>query len=73
MGSSGMKRKGRTHLPKVGTKNDQAWVRREGVKHMEHPFSDDPSTHKGAWAHIGAVVVVALLLFGMLGWLIVTA
>lgn len=73
MGSSGMKKKGRQHLPKVGTKTDQAWVRREGIDHLEHPFADDPSARKGGWPHVTAVLMVALLLVGMFGWLIFTA
>ena len=73
MGSSGSKRKGRQHLPKVGTKADEAWVRREGISHMEHPFANDPTAHQGGWAHVTAVIVVALLVLSMFGWLVLTA
>ena len=67
-----MKRKSRQHLPKAGTKTDEAWVRHEGTAHLEHPFSDDPSSRHGALATIVAIVVVALVLLGFLGWLIIT-
>jgi hypothetical protein len=67
-----MKRKGRKHLAKVGTKQDLAWERKEGVAHLEHPFSDDPTSHKGRWAGIVAIVVVLVLIVGGIGWLLIT-
>ena len=67
-----MKRKGRQHLPKVGSPEDLAWEHREGTHHLEHPLADDPAERRGPWAAILAVVVVLLLVLGFLGWLILT-
>ena len=78
VGSSGMKSrnkrtgKKRQHLPKVGSEADLRWEREEGTSHLEHPFSDDPSSRKGFWATIVAVVVVVLLVIAAIGWLVIT-
>ena len=68
-----MKRKGRQHLPKVGTKADLDWEHREGVDHLEHPFSDDPSSSHGLWAKVVAILVIVALVGGLVGWLIFSA
>jgi hypothetical protein len=67
-----MKRKGRQHLPKVGTEADLAWQRREGVGHLEHPFTDDPTARTGLWVKIVAVLVVIVLVASLIGWLFIT-
>ena len=67
-----MKRKHRQHLPKAGTKTDEDWVRHEGTAHLEHPFSDDPTAEHGALARLVAIVMVAVILLALLGWLIIT-
>jgi hypothetical protein len=67
-----MKRKGRKHMPKVGTKQDLAWEHKEGVAHLEHPFSDDPTRRTGMWAGLLAVGVVILLIIAAIGWLVIT-
>jgi len=67
-----MKRKGRQHLPKTGTKADEDWVRHEGTAHLEHPFANDPTSRHGALARIVAIVVVAIVFLSLLGWLMIT-
>jgi hypothetical protein len=64
--------KKRQHLPKVGSEADLRWEREEGTAHLEHPFSDDPSSRTGFWAAIVGIIVVVLLIIGALGWLILT-
>ena len=47
-------------------------MRHEGTAHLEHPFSDDPTSKHGALATIVGIVVVAIVLLSFLGWLIIT-
>jgi hypothetical protein len=68
MGSSGMKRKGRKHLPKVGTPAERAWEEREARRDVVgnlgiHP--DRGGASRAAYYVVGVVaalvVVVAVL------------
>ncbi len=63
MGSSGMKRKGRRHLPKVGTR--PATEQELHDRHVEalHPFSADPLPQgRSVWGITGiAVAVLAVI------------
>jgi len=72
VGSSGEKRKGRQHLPKVGTPADMEWERHERIEEALHPFSDDPERRRGRVAVVVAVVVVAVVLLGILGLVFLT-
>jgi hypothetical protein len=67
VGSSGEKRKGRRHLPKVGTPAAEQWERHERIEEALHPFSDDPDRRRSAvatWVTVAIVVVVALIVIG---------
>ena len=67
MGSSGSKRKGRRHLPKVGTRpanEHQLHDRREAAL---HPFSEDPfDRRRGPGTTIVAILVVLVVLIGVI-------
>ena len=61
MGSSGMKRKGRKHLPKAGTRpSNEAKYHDERTEHA-HPFSSDPWDEKRS--NVGAIVMGVVILF----------
>jgi|RhiMetdeSRZDD1v2_1073273.scaffolds.fasta_scaffold2143220_1 hypothetical protein len=72
VGSSGMKRKGRKHLPKVDSPQDREWERHERIEEAMHPFSDDPDRRRGPLAAIVTIAVLALVLLGILGLVIFT-
>ena len=72
MGSSGMKRKGRTHLPKVGTRPNNERQLHERRSEALHPFSSDPSRRRGAGYGIIAIVVVAIVVIGIFTLIAVT-
>jgi len=64
VGSSGEKRKGRSHLPKVGTPAEEQWERHEHLEEALHPFSDNPGRRRSpvaTWVTLAIVVVVALI------------
>lgn len=68
MGSSGEKRKGRKHLPKVGTPKEREWELHEEREHAFHPFSDDPDRRRGPLAGVIAVIVVAVVILAILAF-----
>jgi hypothetical protein len=72
MGSAGMKRKGRRHLPKVGTRpaNDDALHDRRAE--ALHPFSIDPSRRRGARYTIAGIVVALVVTFGIVALIVAT-
>jgi hypothetical protein len=72
VGSSGEKRKGRQHLPKVGTPKDLAWERHERIEEALHPFSDDPDGRRSPVGAAVAIVVLAVVLLGILGLILFT-
>lgn len=45
MGNSGEKRKGRRHLPKVGTSTDLKLMHRQQRREIEHDIGLDPYDH----------------------------
>jgi len=61
MGTSGMKRKGRKHLPKVGTRPAVEYELQDRRARALHPFSEDP-WRRGVASHwlIGIVVAVVV-------------
>jgi hypothetical protein len=67
VGSSGSKRKGRRHLPKVGTRpanEHQLHDRREAAL---HPFSEDPfDRRRGPATTIIAILVVLVVVIGVI-------
>ena len=72
MGSSGMKRKGRRHLPKVGTRQQTEHELRERREEALHPFSDDPSRRRGAGYGIAGAVVALVVAIGVIAVIIAT-
>jgi len=72
VGSSGSKRKGRQHLPKVGTPKDLEWRRHEHLEEAIHPFSDEPDRRRSSVGAIVAIAVLALVLVGILGLILFT-
>ncbi|MEX1008012.1 MAG: hypothetical protein WD271_09240 [Acidimicrobiia bacterium] len=60
MGSSGMKRKGRKHQPKVGTKPERDYALHEDQRAV---MANMGVSGKG-WMFWGAVAVICLLVFG---------
>jgi hypothetical protein len=67
MGSSGMKRKGRRHLPKVGTQPSDERELQDRRTQALHPFSADPWRRRGAGYGIVAVVVALVVAIGVIG------
>jgi hypothetical protein len=69
MGSSGMKRKGRKHLPKVGTRPQLEHELHDRREVALHPFSENPLRRRsgygvialvvGLFAVIGAIALIA--------------
>ncbi|HXY94431.1 MAG TPA: hypothetical protein VEP49_18275 [Acidimicrobiia bacterium] len=64
MGSSGMKRKGRKHQPKVGTKPERQYA----MHQEQHAVATQMGVGGKGWLFWGAIVIiVALVLFAVLG------
>jgi len=74
MGSSGMKRKGRQHLPKVGTRPSNEREFHERQEEALHPFSADPWKRGsgGLGAGIIAVLVVLVVTIGVIALVALT-
>jgi hypothetical protein len=67
MGSQGMKRKGRRHLPKVGSPANVDHELHERRAEALHPFSSDPSARRGATSTVVAIAVALIVVVGVLG------
>jgi hypothetical protein len=62
MGKAGMKRRGRTHLPKAGTRPAREAQARDHQARGAHPFAANPSRRKGgAWAVASAVLAIVVV------------
>ena len=72
MGSSGMKRKGRSHLPKVGTRPANEQELRDRRAEALHPFAGDPRRRGGTAYQITAIIVAVVVLIGVLALLAAT-
>jgi hypothetical protein len=73
VGSSGEKRKGRRHLPKVGTPAEEHWERHEHLEEALHPFSDDPGRRRRPTATLVTVVIAVLVaLIVVVGLIVLT-
>jgi hypothetical protein len=66
MGSSGMKRKGRQHQPKVGTPKEQRYARHKEQQAVVGNFGVGG---KGWVFWTALVVIVAIVAFSLLGWI----
>jgi hypothetical protein len=63
-----MKRKGRNHLPKAGTRPSTEQLLHHERADALHPFSSDPSRRRGGVGYvIVAAVLVAIVLFAIIG------
>jgi hypothetical protein len=64
MGSSGMKRKGRKHLPKAGTQAAEAHELHDRREAALHPFAEDPFDRRSGpgYALLAALVVVVVMI-----------
>jgi hypothetical protein len=67
MGSQGMKRKGRQHLPKVGTRPENERVFHESQQDIVN-FGRHPRRGGSAWIIYVAIAVVAVL--ALLGFIV---
>ena len=72
MGSSGMKRKGRTHLPKVGTRQANEYELQDRRQRALHPFSEDPWGRRRAGSRIVALVVALGAVLGVVAIIVAT-
>ena len=73
MGSSGMKRKGRRHLPKVGTRPSIEYDVQRHRDRALHPFAADPSRRgrsRGATAI--ALTIAVMVAIGVIALIVVT-
>src|SRR5580765_1788228 len=65
MGSSGMKRKGRKHLPKVGTRPSNERMYRDEREEHAHPFSIEPWKRRGTASVVAAIAIVLVVVAGI--------
>ncbi|HZM32168.1 MAG TPA: hypothetical protein VFB77_16840 [Acidimicrobiales bacterium] len=73
MGSSGMKRKGRRHLPKVGTRPSIEYDVKEHRERALHPFAADPSRrHRTPGVTLLALAVAVIVAIGVIALVVVT-
>jgi hypothetical protein len=69
MGKSGMKRKGRSHLPKAGTRPANEQLLHHERAGAAHPFSSNPSRRGGS---VVALAVGVIVVIGIIGIIIFT-
>ena len=73
MGSSGMKRTGRRHLPKVGTRPSIEYGVREHRERALDPFGTDPSRRRVTpGVMLIVVAIAALVAIGVIALIVVT-
>ena len=73
MGSSGMKRKGRRHLPKVGTRQADEHELHDRRELAMHPMSADPlEARSGVGRYVTGALVVLLVVVGVVAFAIAT-
>ena len=73
MGKSGMKRKGRRHLPKVGSPANVESEIRERRKDALHPLSADPDARRGPGSTVIAIGVLVVVVIGVIALIALTA
>jgi hypothetical protein len=71
MGSSGMKRKGRKHLPKVGTRPANEHELHDRQQGALHPFSTDPYRRRGR-SPVLTIVAMLIVVVAVLAIIAVT-
>ena len=67
-----MKRKGRKHLPKVGTRTAEEYELHDRRERALHPFSSDPWRRGGAGSGVVAVIVAIVVLVGIVALIAAT-
>ena len=67
-----MKRKGRKHLPKVGTRTANEYELHDRRERALHPFSEDPWHRRHGGSAIAAVVVALVVLIGIVALIAAT-
>ncbi len=72
MGRSGMKRKGRRHLPKVGSPANMNYEIHERRKDALHPFSSDPDARRGPGSRVVAIGVVLIVVIALIALIALT-
>ncbi len=72
MGSSGMKRKGRAHLPKVGTRPANEQELHDRRAHALHPFAAEPWHRRGPTSGIIAIIVALVAAIGVVALIVMT-
>jgi len=73
MGSSGMKRKGRRHLPKVGTRPAMEYELQEHRERALHPFAAEPARrHRTAGTTLIALAIAVIVAIGVIALVILT-
>ncbi len=72
MGRSGMKRKGRKHLPKAGTRPANEQLLHHERAGASHPFSSDPARRRGTGYGIIAAVVAVVVVIGIIALIVFT-
>jgi hypothetical protein len=73
MGSSGMKRKGRRHLPKVGTRPATEYELEDHRERALHPFAADPSRRRRTPGLILIALAIAVIVaIGVIALVVVT-
>jgi hypothetical protein len=60
-----MKRKGRKHLPKVGTRQANEYQLHDRREKALHPFSTDPWRRRDAGSRVRATVVAVVVAVGV--------
>jgi hypothetical protein len=72
MGKAGMKRKGRKHLPKAGTRPAREAQRKEHRARASHPFASDPSRRRGTGWAVAVAILAIVVVIGIIGLLALT-
>ncbi len=67
-----MKRKGRRHLPKVGTRPQVEQELHDRRQAALHPFAEDPFRRRGPSAAVIAAIVALVVAIGVLALIIAT-
>jgi hypothetical protein len=68
-----MKRKGRRHLPKVGTRPAMEYDLQDHRERALHPFAEDPSRrHRTPGATLIAVAIAVIVAIGVIALVFLT-
>jgi hypothetical protein len=67
MGKAGMKRKGRTHLPKAGTRPARRAQSHEHRARAAHPFTSNPASRRSTGWAIGVAILAVVVVIGIIG------